>query len=139
MHACESTLEEHTIYVTPRDSVISRSKSDMSIHDLRMQRTTFTRKGKVLIRKLIGSWSQWEEVAEMSAIIMKRFLLGGWIGVRVLRLRKCLHSLADTNYFWGLPYFSKLLPSCAFIFFQFNSFHESCIFKHHKSCSCLFF
>lgn len=99
---------------------------------LRIQGTALTRKGKVLIRKLIGSWSQWEEVAEMLAIIIKRFLLGEWIGVRVLRLRKCLHSLADTNYFWGLSCFSKLLSSCAFIFFQCNTFHESCIFKHHK-------
>lgn len=67
----------------------------------------------------------------MSGVIIKKFLLGGWIGVRVLRLRKCLHSLADTNFFWGLPCFSKLLSSCAFILFQFNTFHESCIFKHH--------
>lgn len=116
----------------------------MAIQDLRMQGPTFIRKGKVLIRKLISSWSLWKGVAEMLAIIIKRFPLGGWIDVRVLRLRKCLHSLADTNYFWGLPCFSKLLSSCAFIFFQCNTFHESCIFKHNKKkiikkTSCPFF
>lgn len=109
-----------------------------STQDLRKQTSTFTRIGKVLIRKLIGSWSRWEEVAEMLTDSIKRFLFGEWIGVRVLRLRKCLHSLADTNCFWGLTCFSKLLSSCAFIFFQFNTFHESCIFKHHKKLMSFF-
>lgn len=48
----------------------------------------------------------------MSVVRIKRFLLGGWIGVQVLRLRKCLHSLADTNYFcWVCLVFLNSFPA----------------------------